>query len=267
MVRLAATAAVSRYGCGIVANRRLGQNFLCDANINSKIACLAARLVPGGMCDEIGAGTGNLTAALLAANLRVTAIESDCRLLPHLAARFRDHDLQLVHSDVRDWKPPPTAAARLCVGNIPYMLTTAILLWLKKNRCCYRHALFTVQREVAMRLTALPASKAYGRLSACLQLFFVVRQHFTIPRTCFRPRPRVDSAVVSFTPRPSPCSVAQEQAFERFTQMLFHMRRKTLATTLKRHGIPCTALTEVEKRARVETLSPSSILALLHRLR
>ena len=252
---------------GVRAIKRLGQNFLCDGNINAKIARLARRLVPQGGCDEIGAGTGNLTVALVAENLQVNAIETDIRLLPMLAMRLRDTTVQLVHSDVRDWQPPCTAGARICVGNIPYALTTDILLWLKKNRRCYQHALFTVQREVADRLVAAPASKAYGRLSACLQLFFDVRQHFTIPRTCFRPRPRVDSALLSLTPRASPCtSVAQELAFEQFTQMLFHMRRKTLATILKRHGIACTALTEAEKRARVETFSPPRLLVLMHKL-
>ncbi len=244
------------------ASRRLGQNFLCDANLSAKIARLARHLAPHGVCDEIGAGSGNLTAALLAEGLQVTAIEKDIRLLPTLAARFPH--LQLVHRDVRDWQPPPTDTGRLCVGNIPYALTTDILMWFKKNRACYQHALFTVQREVAARLVAQPASKAYGRITACMQLFFVVRKHFDIPRRCFRPQPRVDSALISLTPCASPCDQAeQELAFARFTQMLFHMRRKTLATTLKRHGISCSALTAAERQARAETLSPQRIWALM----
>lgn len=249
------------------ARKHLSQNFLCDANINNKIARLARRLAPYGVCDEIGAGSGNLTAALLAENFSVTAIETDTRLLPILAERFPQADLQLVHSDVRDWQPPATGKARLCVGNIPYGLTTSILLWLKKYRNHYQHALFTVQLEVAERLVAQPASKAYGRITACMQLFFEVRKHFVIPRSCFRPRPRVDSALISLSPHPSPCnSAAQEVAFEQFTQMLFHMRRKTLATTLKRHGYPCHALTATEKRARVETLAPHRILTIMRAL-
>lgn len=243
-------------------SKRLGQNFLCDTNINAKIARLARTLASHGMCDEIGAGSGNLTAALLAEGLHVTAIEKDTRLLPTLAARFPD--LQLVHSDVRNWQPPQTGTARLCVGNIPYVLTTDILLWLKKNRTRYQHALFTVQREVAARLVARPASKAYGRITACMQLFFTVRKHFDISRRCFWPRPRVDSSLISLTPRASPCDNAeQELAFERFTHMLFHMRRKTLATTLKRHRLSCHALTATERQARVETLSPLRIWALM----
>ena len=248
--------------CG--ARKRLGQNFLCDANISAKIARLAHRLAPHGVCDEIGAGSGNLTAALLAENFRVTAIEKDTLLLPVLAARFPNATLQLVHSDVLDWQPPLTDTARLCVGNIPYVLTTGILLWLKKYRNSYQHALFTVQREVAERLVAQPASKAYGRITACMQLFFEVRKHFNIPRSCFRPQPRVDSALISLTPHTSPCNNAeQELAFERFTHLLFHMRRKTLATTLRRHGISCHALTATERQARVETLSPLRIWALM----
>ena len=244
------------------ASKRLGQNFLCDDNINMKIARLARTLVSHGVCDEIGAGSGNLTAALLAEGLQVTAIEKDTRLLPTLAARFPD--LQLVHGDVRNWQPPRTGTARLCVGNIPYVLTTDILLWLKKNRTCYQHALFTVQREVAARLVAQPCSKAYGRITACMQLFFTVRKHFNIARSCFWPRPRVDSTVISLTPRASPCdNVEQELAFERFTHLLFHMRRKTLGTTLKRHGISCQALTATERRARVETLSPLRLWTLM----
>ena len=249
----------------VTPKKYLSQNFLCDANINAKIARLARRLAsPRAVCDEIGAGSGNLTAALLAENFSVTAIETDIRLLPLLAERFPQADLQLVQCDVRNWQPPVTNTARLCVGNIPYAQTTDILLWLKKHRACYQHALFTVQREVAARLVAQPASKAYGRITACMQLFFAVRQHFIIPRSCFRPRPRVDSALLSLTPITSPCqSAAQEQAFEQFTQLLFHMRRKTLATTLKRHGIPCHVLTPMEQQARVETLSPLRLWSLM----
>ena len=248
-------------------SKRLGQNFLCDANINAKIARLARRLVPQGECDEIGAGTGNLTEALVAENFIVTAIETDTRLLPVLAKRFQDNRVHIVAGDVRHWQPPSSASTKICVGNIPYSLTTDILLWLKKQRGHYQHALFTVQREVATRLIAPPACKAYGRITACLQLFFDIHQHFVIPRTCFRPCPQVDSALLSFTPRASPCtSIAQELAFENFTHMLFHMRRKMLGTVLKRHGIICTALSESEKRARVEMLAPQHILALMHRL-
>lgn len=238
------------------ACKRLGQHFLSDPNIAAKIARLARRLAPHGSCDEIGAGSGNLTTALLAERFRITAIEKDIRLLPQLRQRFPS--VQLVHRDVCDWQPPQTATARLCVGNIPYALTTDILLWFKRHRTCYQHALFTVQREVAARLVSPPATKTYGRITVCMQLFFYVQKHFDIARSCFQPRPQVDSAVISLTPRRSPCaSVAQEQTFARFTHLLFHMRRKTLATTLRRHGIVCPAA--VDGQLRVETLPPTRI--------
>ena len=249
-------------------SKRRGQNFLVDANINTKIARLARQLNPDAVCDEIGAGYGNLTAALLAAKLHVTAIENDTRLIPLLAQRFADTNLHIVPCDIRTWQPPTTAGTnRLCVGNIPYNLTTDILMWIKNNRSCYQHILLTMQKEVGLRLVAKPTTKTYGRITACMQLFFTVRKHFDIPRSCFRPRPQVDSVLIALTPKPSPChNMAQEQAFERFTHMLFHMRRKTLATTLRRHGIACELLTAAEQRARAETLSPQRIWTLLDTL-
>ena len=249
-------------------SKRRGQNFLVDANINAKIARLTRQLNPHARCDEIGAGYGNLTAALLAEKLHVTAIENDTRLIPLLAQRFSATDLHIVPHDIRTWQPPLTAGTeRICVGNIPYNLTTAILMWLKNNRRRYQHILLTIQKEVGLRLVAKPTTKTYGRITACMQLCFNVRKQFDIPRSCFRPRPRVDSMLVMLTPKPSPChSSAQERAFERFTHMLFHMRRKTLATTLRRHGIACEVLTAAEQQARAETLSPQRIWTLLEML-
>ena len=247
-------------------NKRLSQHLLNDANINAKIARVARRLASTTLCDEIGAGSGNLTAALLAEAFAVTAIERDARWLPYLKQRFPHAALQIVHHDVLAWQPPPTAGARLCVGNIPYALTTAILLWLQKHRTCYQHALFTVQQEVAARLVACPASKAYGRITVFMQLFFRVRKHFNIARHCFYPRPRVDSTLVSFTPRISPCTHSQEEDFARFTHLLFHMRRKTLATTFKQHGVVCPTLSPTILQQRAETLSPLHIWALFRRV-
>ena len=246
-------------------SKRRGQNFLVDANINAKIARLARQLNPHAACDEIGAGYGNLTAALLVEKLHVTAIENDARLVALLAQRFAHTSLQIVPRDIRTWQPPTIAGTkRICVGNIPYSLTTDILMWLKNNRSHYQHILLTIQKEVGLRLVAKPTTKTYGRITACMQLFFNVHKHFVISRSCFRPRPQVDSVLVVLTPRPSLChSLAQERAFERFTHMLFHMRRKTLATTLRRHGVACEMLTVAEQQARAETLSPQRIWTLL----
>lgn len=238
----------------------MGQNFLIDRNITRKIVRQALLLSPSLLCDEIGAGTGNLTTALLAAGFQVTAIEKDTRLIPTLKTHDRLH---LLHQDILHWTPPSTTQKRLCIGNIPYSLTTPICLWLKKFRTHYHHALFTVQKEVAVRLTSEPGRKSYGRIGILLQLYFQIHKLFNVPRTCFRPVPQVDSVLVLLSPRPQQIftDIEQEQAFSKFTQLLFHQRRKTLGKILQKQGIHCRQ--EINK-ARPETLSPQEILNLFY---
>lgn len=242
----------------VIPRKHLGQNFLIDHNITRKIVHQALLLSPSLNCDEIGAGTGKLTTALLAAGFQVTAIEKDTRFIPSLQTHRRLH---LLHQDILRWVPPSTTQKRLCIGNIPYCLTTPICLWLKKFRVHYHHALFTVQKEVAERLTAEPGHKSYGRIGILLQLYFQIRKLFSVPRTCFRPVPQVDSMLVLLAPRPQQifANIEQEQAFSEFTQLLFHQRRKTLGKILQ--GTHCPQ--EITK-VRPETLSPHEILTLFH---
>ena len=245
----------------VISPKHMGQNFLIDRNITRKIVRQALLLSPSLLCDEIGAGTGNLTTALLAAGFQVTAIEKDTRLIPTLKTHDRLH---LLHQDILHWTPPSTTQKRLCIGNIPYSLTTPICLWLKKFRTHYHHALFTVQKEVAVRLTseAGVASPMDVLVFYCNFIFkFTSCLTFLVP--VFAPCHRWTPCWFYSLPRPQQIftDIEQEQAFSKFTQLLFHQRRKTLGKILQKQGIHCRQ--EINK-ARPETLSPQEILNLFY---
>ena len=236
-----------------------GQNFLIDANIANKIAVAARELsgVPA-KCFEVGAGTGNLTSALLAQGFEVVAVEKDAQLVATLAPRFADMPVEVLHADVLQQDLP--AGMRLCVGNLPYSITTDILIWFKNQRNKCKHALFMVQRELAERLVAPPSTRAYGRISVLMQLLFKMDMLFAVSANCFRPIPKVSSAVISLVALPSVFSSSiEERNFERFTHTLFHVGNKTLAKTAKMYGFYVDQ--ELAER-RVRTLTPDEIKSL-----
>lgn len=233
-----------------------GQNFLIDANIANKIAVAARELSDVRSCFEIGAGTGNLTAALLAQGFEVIAVEKDTKLVATLATRFADLPVNVLHADVLQQDLP--AGMSLCVGNLPYSITTDILMWFKKQRV--KHALFMVQKELAERLVATPATRTYGRISVLMQLLFKMKILFTVSANCFRPIPKVSSAVISLVALPSVFnSSIEEHNFERFTHTLFHVGNKTLAKIAKMYGF---RVDEELAERRVRTLTPDEIKSL-----
>ena len=237
-------------------SKHWGQNFLIDANIAAKIAVAARALSDGRSCFEIGAGTGNLTSALLAQGFAVTAVEKDSELVARLAHRFADLPVEVVHADVLQRDLPDDMS--LCVGNLPYSITTDILMWFKKQRA--KHALFMVQKEFAERLVATPATRAYGRISVLMQLLFEIKILFRVSASCFRPIPKVSSAVISLSALPSVFnSSIEEHNFERFTHLLFHVGNKTLAKVAKMYEF---SVDEEFAKRRVRTLTPDEIRAL-----
>lgn len=216
------------------------------------------------LCHEIGAGSGNLTSALIDAGFEVIAIEKDPYLAKEILAD-RVTCKQIVTSDIRHWTPPPATDGQksLCIGNIPYSITSDILLWLTKHRASYHANLLMVQREIADRLTAQPHNKDYGRLTVIMQLYFKITKLFNVSRYCFRPRPRVDSTVIQLTPTNNP-PLIDERSFAQFTQLLFHTRRKTLGKIFAINNLDQQLLDDPKQRP--ENLSPQEIVMLFNKL-
>lgn len=225
---------------GLNAKRSLGQNFLLDLNLTSKIARTATNL-PDSDVIEIGPGPGGLTRALLADGARhVFAIERDDRCLAALAEISAAYPgrLTVIPGDALTIDIASMGAApRRVVANLPYNVATPLLLRWLSQADSYSELVLMFQREVADRLTAAPGSKAYGRLSIIAQWRCEVRRAFGVPPQAFTPPPKIDSAVVVLTPRPEPLAPAEQWALETVTQAAFGQRRKMLRSSLKSLGL------------------------------
>ena len=244
---------------------RLGQHFLHDPSILGRIAAAAA-IRPGDLVLEIGPGQGGLTAQLAARARLVVALEADGRLAAALAQTFAGRPVEIVHGDAL--KVPWPSADCIC-GNIPYQITSPLIeRALRPPRP--RAVVFLVQREVADRLAAPPGSRAYGALSAGVQLVATVERLFGVPRGAFRPPPRVESALVRLTPlQPAPLDAAEELATRSLIRAAFQRRRQQLRRTLaEAAGLArpaAEALLEsvgVPPETRPEMLAPAQFVAL-----
>lgn len=253
---------IARYG--LEARKRLGQHFLLDANLTARIARTAGDL-SGVHVIEVGPGPGGLTRSLLAtAAARVIAIEKDSRCiaaLQELAQAFPER-LEIVEADAleldcRDLAPAPRAV----VANLPYNVGTPLLLGWLRHASDYVGLTLMFQKEVAARLTALPGSPDYGRLSIITRWCTEPVYQFTIDPRAFTPPPRVTSAVVTLTPRAQPLAVADWQSLERVTGAAFGQRRKMLRASLRSLGLdPRDA--GIDPTHRAEDLSVEEFCAL-----
>lgn len=249
---------------GLDAKRRLGQHFLLDANLTGRIVRTAGPLA-GVNVIEVGPGPGGLTRSLLASNAAtVVAIEKDPRCvvaLQELATVFPDRltivEADALEIDCRTLAPPP----RAIIANLPYNVGTPLLLnWLREAG---DYAGFTLmfQKEVAARLTALPGTADYGRLSIITRWRTEPHYQFTIDPRAFTPPPRVTSAVVTLVPRATPLAPATWEALEKVTAAAFGQRRKMLRSSLRALGIdPSEAAIDPTRRA--EELSVEEFCAL-----
>ncbi|MEY4066570.1 MAG: hypothetical protein RIR26_2778 [Pseudomonadota bacterium] len=224
-------------------NKRLGQNFLKDESILSQIVGHAEQFANKSQrqCIEIGPGSGALTRKLLAAGWHVHAIEKDARAVAGLRSSLAleyPSTFAVSEADILQTKAlpmvPEASCMPLCIGNIPYYITSDILFWFlaqQKNLCA---GVFMVQKEVAERLAAGPGHKDYGRLTVRMQLACTVEQVLVAPASAFVPPPKVDSAVVSLVPwGETPLRADELALFEKFTAFLFSARRKMLRKTLQ----------------------------------
>ncbi|MEX1179317.1 MAG: 16S rRNA (adenine(1518)-N(6)/adenine(1519)-N(6))-dimethyltransferase RsmA [Cucumibacter sp.] len=228
---------------GLRAKKTLGQNFLLDLNLTSKIARAAGDLA-GVTVIEVGPGPGGLTRALLAEGAaKVVAIERDIRALPALAeisARYPG-GLEIISGDALDIDIRRLKGKRTkIVANLPYNIATPLLVgWLTAEPWppFWESLTLMFQREVAERIVAKPGSKAFGRLSVLCGWRTEAKIAFDVARTAFTPPPKVTSSVVHFTPKPGATEVAPA-ALEAVTRAAFGQRRKMLRQSLKGLGQP-----------------------------
>jgi 16S rRNA (adenine1518-N6/adenine1519-N6)-dimethyltransferase len=253
------------------AKKSLGQNFLLDLNLTSRIARAAGPLDDVTVI-EIGPGPGGLTRALLANGARrVIAVERDERALAALAeiaARYPGR-LDVVAGDALDFDPRShldRGPVRI-VANLPYNIATALLVtWLTLEPWppWYDRLVLMFQREVAERITAAPGSKSYGRLSVLAGWRSEAQMLFDIAPSAFVPAPKVTSTLVEFVPHAAPLA-CDPRALQRMTQAAFGQRRKMLRQSLKSLGVDPLALlgaAGIEPTARAEEIPVAGFVAL-----
>jgi len=248
----------------------LGQNFLRDPNIIRKIL-ESLRAPSDAHVVEIGPGEGALTEPLSSKYPRFTAIEIDERAVRHLRERLPDADIRQQDILQVDWRTlaDETAAPLYVIGNLPYNITSQILIFLLDARHVIEEAVLMMQKEVAERLVAEPRTKAYGILSVQTQVFADAELMFTVSPKVFFPRPDVMSAVVRLTfPREKAEPSGRDAAFFRdVVRAAFNQRRKTLRNSLRawtrERGIE---LPGGLAERRAEELSPAEFVGLAHYL-
>lgn len=253
---------------------KLGQNFLVDEQATRRIVA-ALGDIAGRTVVEIGPGRGAITESLAERAGNVMAVEFDRELAAGLRERFDATRVAVVEQDVLQFDFAAAAAnagERLrVVGNLPYAITSPILLKLAASYAALDVAVLMVQREVADRVTASPGTRDYGLLSVTMQLYGTVEQLFTLPPSAFEPPPKVHSTVFRwrFAPRFAELKV-EENGFLRFLRQIFAQKRKTLVNNLRAAGVApeaaaaALASAGIEQRTRAEAV-PVEGLALLWR--
>lgn len=220
---------------GLDARKRLGQHFLLDLNLTRRIARAAAPLSPGTVI-EVGPGPGGLTRALLLEGAdRVVALEVDARaitalqeLLTAASGRLQVIEADALRVDLAGLGPPP----RRVVANLPYNVSTALLVRWLHGADGLADMVLMFQKEVVDRLVARPRTKDYGRLSVLAQHVCTVQRLFDIPAAAFVPPPKVTSSVARLTPRPREDRLGDLRPLERITAAAFGKRRKMLRGAL-----------------------------------
>ena len=225
---------------GFTFKKSFGQNFLTDTNILQKIVD-TAEIDDQVNVIEIGPGIGALTEFLAERAAQVMAFEIDHRLVPILADTLRDFDnVTVVNEDIlkvdlaqhiQNFKNPDLPIK--VVANLPYYITTPILMHLIESGIPFSEFVVMMQKEVADRISAQPNTKAYGSLSIAVQYYMTAKVAFIVPRTVFVPAPNVDSAILKMVRRPEPAvAVEDEKFFFKVSKASFTHRRKTLWNNL-----------------------------------
>ncbi len=251
------------------AKKRLGQNFLVDPNIIGRII---ASINPEKTESiiEIGPGLGALTKPLLQQLTQLDVIELDSDVIPRLIENCKTdnklviHNMDVLKFDFSQFSQAHEQNRLRILGNLPYNISTVVLFHLLKHRHVIQDMHFMLQKEVVERINAQPGNKVYGRLSVMVQAYCEVMPLFTVSAQCFRPVPKVESAILRLTPSDRyAAEIADQTHFENLVRAAFSQRRKTLKNTLKDL---CTSeqmvLSGIDPQQRAEQLTVADFISL-----
>ena len=253
-----ASPEVVHYICkrfDIKMSKKLGQNFLIKRGIVDEIV-KAADLQEGEPVLEIGPGIGTLTQGLAQSGANVTAIELDTRLLEVLDTTLAQYsNVTIVHGDVLKLDVPSIMNNEpfKVVANLPYYITTPIIMSLLESRLPIERLVVMVQKEVALRMVAKPGTKDYGALSVAVQYYTKPDIVLDVPPKSFLPAPAVTSSGIRCVLRDKPpVDVIDEKLFFRVVKAGFAQRRKTFANTMKTTGLSKDRIEELLAKANID---------------
>ena len=242
---------VEKYGFSFKKN--FGQNFLVDERVLGKIVS-SAEISKDDVVIEVGPGIGTLTQALAKEAYKVVAVEIDTTLVPILGELLSDFDnIEIINEDIL--KVDVNAIAEKypdkkikMVANLPYYITTPIIMNVLENHIPVESITVMIQKEVAYRMKAQPSTKDYGSLSLAVQYYCEPYLVANVPQNCFMPRPNVDSAVIKLTVMDKPkVQVNDEKFMFEFIKAAFSQRRKTLVNCIFSSGLLTLSKDEIGK--------------------
>ncbi|MFR4539972.1 MAG: 16S rRNA (adenine(1518)-N(6)/adenine(1519)-N(6))-dimethyltransferase RsmA [Veillonella parvula] len=253
-----ASPEVVHYICkrfDIKMSKKLGQNFLIKRGIVDEIVH-AAEITVGEPVLEIGPGIGTLTQGLAQSGADVTAIELDRRLLEVLDTTLASYDnVRIIHGDVLKLDVPTIMNHKpfKVVANLPYYITTPIIMSLLESKLPIERLVVMVQKEVALRMIAKPGTKDYGALSVAVQYYTEPDIVLDVPPKSFLPAPAVTSSVIRCVLRDKPpVDVIDEKLFFRVVKAGFAQRRKTFSNTMKTTGLTRDRIEELLAKANID---------------
>ena len=261
-------------------SKSLGQNFITDKNVIERIV-EGAGPTEDDLVIEIGPGIGVLTAEAAQQAAKVVAIEIDSKLIPILDETLAEYDnVEVINQDIlktdlngiideQRAKGSFSGDVKI-IGNLPYYITTPIIMHILENSIRAESITVMMQKEVADRIKASPGNKTYGAISAAVQYYCEVEQVVSVPKEVFVPRPKVDSAVLKLTIRDKkPVDLIEEKAFFTCIKSGFGQRRKTLLNSLTgTYGLPKDEIRRILEEAgidpvrRAETLDMNEFAAI-----
>ncbi|KXZ40615.1 16S rRNA (adenine1518-N6/adenine1519-N6)-dimethyltransferase [Alkalithermobacter thermoalcaliphilus JW-YL-7 = DSM 7308] len=259
---------VERYGFKF--SKSLGQNFLVNSNIIQKILD-GAQIGQDDYILEVGPGIGTLTKEMAKLSKKVVAVEIDKKLIPILSETLKDNEnVEVINEDILKCDVKKIVDEKLnggpikLVANLPYYITTPIVMKFLEEDIPVSHIVVMVQKEVADRMKASPGTKDYGALSVAVQYYSDVDIITTVPKTMFIPQPNVESTVIRLKSYTQPkYDLIDKDLFFRLVKASFSKRRKTILNALSTYGLEFTkdeiksALEEanIQETRRGETLS------------
>ena len=242
--------------------KKIGQHFLLDNNIASKIADLVD-FKKHKQIVEVGPGMGALTDHLIHCARKLSIIEIDNECIEYLKEKYENKELEIISSnflkyDLKSFKDNEI----LIIGNFPYNISSQIIFKVIENRDMVSSLIGMFQKEVAARICSPSGTKTYGILSVLTQLYYDVQINFDVSPNVFKPKPKVNSSVLSLTRKKSNNIACDEELLFKIVKLSFQQRRKKIKNSLKKLDIPEVILEDSIFEYRPEQLSSSEFIKL-----